>query len=52
MNTCTSAVNAFPAVIDQRYSAMTIDFMVFGACVYENSSDVMDTMISPAVSSA
>src|SRR5436853_165364 len=50
MNVFTVAVKASPKETDARKRAMTNDFIRFGAWVYENSRQVIDTMISAAVS--
>ena len=45
----TVIVNVFPIAIDNIKNPIISDFIVFGACVYENSRHVMDTSTSAAV---
>src|SRR5262245_12954438 len=49
MKKFTSIVNRLPTATDARLSDITNDFISGGACVYENSRHVTETMTSAAV---
>ena len=48
----TMLVIWFPTVTDARKKPMTMDFILRGACVYENSRHVMETSTSAVVTMA
>ena len=48
----TCEVSRFPSVIESMKTPMMNDFILRGACVYENSRPVIETMTSAAVMSA